>query len=62
MLGFAKLVIAYLPNFAIQFSFVFIFINMVGWNKFLVYAFATALAIPITFLLVKFYAFRKGEM
>ena len=52
-IGFAKFVISYLPNFSILFTFVFVFINLLHWDKLFVYALAGLLGLPITFLLVK---------
>jgi len=59
---FIKFVISYIPNFLILFSFVLIFLNILHWNKVIVYALAGTLGLPLTFLLVKIFAFNKrGE-
>ena len=59
---FVKFVLSYIPNFLILFSFVLIFLNMLHWNKVIVYALAGVLGLPVTFLLVKIFAFNKrGE-
>ncbi len=59
---FIKFVLSYIPNFLILFTFVAIFLNVFEWNKILVYAIAGILGIPITFVLVKVFAFgRKME-
>ena len=58
---FLKFLISYLPNFLILFSFVAIFINLLGVNRILVYGFVSLLGLPITFLIVKLFAFGKGE-
>ncbi len=58
---FVKFVISYIPNFLILFAFVLIFLNLLRWNKVIVYALAGLLGLPITFLLVKIFAFGKGD-
>jgi len=57
---FVKFVISYIPNFLILFTFVLIFLNLLHWNKIIVYASAGLLGLPVTFLLVKIFAFGKG--
>jgi putative flippase GtrA/phosphoserine phosphatase len=58
---FLKFLISYLPNFLILFSFVALFINLLGVNRILVYGLVGLLGLPITFLIVKVFAFGKGE-
>jgi putative flippase GtrA len=58
---FIKFVISYIPNFLILFTFVLIFLNVLHWNKVIVYALAGLLGLPLTFLLVKIFAFGKGD-
>lgn len=57
---FLKFVVSYMPNFAILFLFVFLFLNIFNWNKVIVYALASLFGLPITFILVKIYAFKRG--
>jgi len=60
--GFLRFVTAYLPNFLILITFVFLFLNVLGWPRVAVYALAALLGLPVTYLLVKYYAFkRKGD-
>jgi putative flippase GtrA len=59
--GFVKFVISYIPNFLILFTFVLIFLNVLRWNKLIVYALAALLGLPLTFALVKLFAFGKGD-
>lgn len=54
-----KFVLSYIPNFIILVSFVFIFLNLFGWHKILVYALVSLLGLPITFVLVKIFAFKN---
>lgn len=59
VLTFGKFVISYIPNFLIQIIFVVLFINLLGWYKAIAYALAIIIGLPISFLLVKVFAFRK---
>jgi putative flippase GtrA len=61
VIEFIKFVISYIPNFLILFTFVLIFLNLLRWNKVIVYALAGLLGLPLTFLLVKLFAFGKGD-
>lgn len=56
---FGKFVISYLPNFLILFTFVSLFIGVFGWNRFVVYVLAGCLGLPLTFILVKVFAFGR---
>ena len=60
--GFTKLIrfiISYIPNFAIQNVLVLILYNGFGWHRLLVFVLAAIIGIPITFLILKFFAFNK---
>jgi len=56
---FLKFCISYIPNFLIQNGFVILFYNILHWEKLLVYCLAAIIGIPVTFLLLKLFAFRK---
>lgn len=56
---FVKFCISYIPNFLIQNGFVILFYNILGWEKLLVYCLAAIFGIPVTFLLLKLFAFKK---
>lgn len=58
-LRYIKFCISYIPNFLIQNGLVLLLYNKLGINYILVYALAVAIAVPITFLMLKFYAFAK---
>jgi putative flippase GtrA len=60
-MGFIKFVLSYVPNFLILFSFVLVFLNLLHWNKIIVYALAGLLGLPITFLLVKIMVFLEEK-
>ncbi len=61
LVGYFRFCIAYLPNFAIQFILVFIAYNVLAFPKITTYAVAAFLGVPITFLCLRFYAFRKRK-
>jgi HAD superfamily phosphoserine phosphatase-like hydrolase len=56
---YIKFCISYIPNFIIQNICVFIFYNNLGWNKLIVFALAAIIGVPITFIIMKFFAFSK---
>lgn len=55
---FFKFVVSYIPNFLIQMILVLLFLNLWNLSLLLVYALATFLGLPITFLLLKLFAFK----
>lgn len=56
---YIKFCISYIPNFIIQNIFVLIFYNTLGWNKLLVFVLAAIIGVPVTFIIMKFFAFSK---
>jgi phosphoserine phosphatase/putative flippase GtrA len=60
-IAFVKFVVSYIPNFLILFGFVLVFLNILGWNKVIVYGMAGLLGLPVTFVLVKLLAFNKEK-
>lgn len=59
MLKFVKFCISYIPNFFIQFIMVLIFLKYFYLNEFVVYTMSAIIGVPITFLMVKFFALKK---
>ena len=62
VMGFTKYIkfcVSYIPNFIIQNIFVLIFYNVLGWNKLIVFALAAIVGVPVTFIIMKFFAFSK---
>jgi len=57
--AFVKFVLSYLPNFAILFSFVFVFVELLNFYPIVAYGLAAMFGLPITFLLVRFFTFNK---
>lgn len=58
---YIKFCISYIPNFIIQNIFVLIFYNMLQWNKLIVFALAAIVGVPVTFIIMKFFAFNKKD-
>lgn len=56
---FFKFVISYIPNFLIQNAMVFLFYNTLHWNKLITYFMAAAIGVPVTFIILKLFAFQK---
>jgi len=54
---FIKFAISYIPNFIIQNIVVILVFNILGWHKLIAYGLAAAIGVPITFVLMKFFAF-----
>lgn len=61
LMTFLKFSISYIPNFMILFIFVVVLIDILGFNPILTYGLAGLFGLPITFVLVKIYAFNKKE-
>lgn len=55
---FIKFAISYIPNFIIQNIVVLIVFNMMGLHKLIAYILAAIIGVPITFILMKFFAFK----
>lgn len=58
---YIKFCISYIPNFIIQNTFVLLFYNMLQWNKLIVFALAAIVGVPVTFIIMKFFAFNKKD-
>jgi putative flippase GtrA len=56
---FIKFFVSYIPNYIIQNIIVIIFYNWLGYPPIVSYLIAAILGIPVTFLLVKIFAFGK---
>jgi len=56
---FIKFAIAYIPNFIIQNVIVIITFNILGWHKLVAYLAAAAISVPITFVILKLFTFKK---
>ena len=54
---FIKFGISYIPNFIIQNIVVIITFNILGLHKLIAYCLAAIIGIPVTFILLKFFAF-----
>lgn len=56
---FVKFAISYIPNFIIQNIVVIVTFNIMGLDKLIAYILAAIIGIPVTFILLKFFAFKK---
>lgn len=56
---FIKFGVSYIPNFIIQNIVVIITFNILGLHKLIAYCLAAIIGIPVTFILLKFFAFKK---
>ena len=59
LVKYIKFCISYIPNFIIQNAIVLVFYNGLGFHKLFTYSLAALLGVPITFLFMKVFAFRK---
>lgn len=57
---FIKFAISYIPNFIIQNIVVIIVFNMFNYDKIIAYILAAIIGVPVTFVLMKFFAFRHN--
>ncbi len=56
-----KFMISYIPNFIIQNAVVFLLYNVLSVHELISFAVAAVVGIPITFVLVKLFAFGKKD-
>jgi len=61
LIKFLKFAISYIPNYIIQNIVVYITLNILGLHEFIAYIMAAAIGVPITFLFMKFFAFKKSK-
>lgn len=54
-----KFVLSYVPNFLVQNLCVIVVYNMLHLDKLIAYVVAAIVGVPVTFLLLKFFAFRE---
>lgn len=59
---FIRFAISYIPNFIIQNIAVIVIFNIMGLNKLIAYLLAAIIGVPITFILMKFFAFKKKDI
>lgn len=56
---FIKFGVSYIPNFIIQNIVVVVAFNILDLHKLIAYSLAAIIGIPVTFILLKFFAFKK---
>ena len=54
-----KFAVSYVPNFLIQNACVFVFFNLLGWPNLAAYIIAAVIGVPLTFLMMKVFTFKK---
>ena len=59
LIKFVRFAISYIPNFIIQNMVVVLVFNIMGWHKLIAYGLAAAIGVPVTFILIKLFAFNK---
>ena len=63
-LGFVRFIkfgISNIPNFIIQKIVVLIVINILTWPSIIAYGLAAVIGVPVTFLIMKLFAFKKKK-
>lgn len=58
---YIKFCISYIPNFIIQNIIVLVIYNLFNWHKLIAYVLAAIIGLPITYALIKLFAFQKKE-
>lgn len=58
---FIKFGISNIPNFVIQKIVVLIVINVLAWPSIIAYGLAAVIGVPVTFLIMKLFAFKKNK-
>ena len=56
-----KFMVSYIPNFIIQNIMVVLFYNTLHWHKLVAYMMAAVVGVPVTFILIKVFAFKKKD-
>ena len=56
---YIKFCISYIPNFLIQNAVVILLFNILNWPKLIAYCLAAVIGIPVTYLFIKVFAFKK---
>lgn len=58
---YARFLLSYIPNFLIQNVCVIVVYNVLSMDKLIAYALAAIVGVPVTFLLLKFFAFAEKK-
>lgn len=56
---YVRFCISYIPNFLVQLACVYIIVTLLQWHELIAYALAAIIGVPVTFLMLKLYAFIK---
>lgn len=58
---YIKFFISTIPNYLVQQVSVIVIYNMLGMNRYIAYLFAAIIGVPVTFVLLKVFAFKKNN-
>ncbi len=61
LLRLGKYAISYIPNYLIQQGIVFVVVERLGWHTYIAYGAAAVIGLPITYLILKVFAFAKEK-
>jgi putative flippase GtrA len=56
---YLRFCLSYLPNFIINNAVVIIIYNILGWHRYIAIIGAAAIGMPVTYLFIKLFAFKK---
>ncbi|PRR79976.1 GtrA family protein [Clostridium vincentii] len=59
LITFVRFAVSNIPNFIIQNIVVIVVFNIMGWHKLIAFGLAAAIGMPVTFILIKLFAFDK---
>jgi putative flippase GtrA len=58
---YGKFCISYIPNFIVQNLVVFVVYNILAWYEIVAFILAAIVVLPMTFLILKLFAFKKDK-
>ncbi len=61
LLRLGKYALSYMPNYLIQQGIVFVVVELLAWHKFIAYGAAAVIGMPVTYLILKVFAFAKEK-
>lgn len=61
LLKLGKYALSYIPNYLIQQGIVFVVVELLAWHTFIAYGVAAVIGMPVTYLILKVFAFAKEK-
>ncbi len=61
LLRLGKYALSYIPNYLIQQGIVFVVVERLAWHRFIAYGAAAVIGMPVTYLILKVFAFAKEK-